>query len=286
MAHQTILPTTRSTTPPKASSTHSPTRSLTRRPHGYGSWVRDGSLFDTSEATGGTSVTIALDMDFDWPYRDDNGPATVADWWDDTDCRVMRIAVGEDNQYLDAAVPDTSGDADPDNSVPAETSIYCGHFPGSTLLMGMDPITQEAQTRVETVGKALLARDDAGRPSFNEPADGTPTISGVAQVGSTLTADVADVGLTPTVSRPTTTVTRWSDYQWLRNGEAIPGAISSTYTLGPDDNEKTISVQVSFTDNARYYEMRVSNATSDDCRLSGRDLSHRSRDPKCDRLWR
>ena len=112
--------------------------------------------------------------------------------------------------------------------------------------MGMDPITQEAQTRVETVGKALLARDDAGRPSFNEPADGTPTISGVAQVGSTLTAEVADVddvdGV-PTDADGDKDV----DYQWLRNGEAIPGATSSTYTLGPDDNEKTISVQVSFT---------------------------------------
>ena len=136
-------------------------------------------------------------MDFDWPYRDDNGPATVADWWEHTDCRVMRIAVGEDNQYLDAAVADTSDTAELDNSVPAEISKggFCGHFPGSDMIpMGGEPISVAAQARVEVVGRALLGLgDDAGRPSFNEPADGTPTISGVAQVGSTLTADASDV---------------------------------------------------------------------------------------------
>ena len=71
-------------------------------------------------------------------------------------------------------------------------------------------------------------------------------------------SDVDDVDGVPTDDDGDNDV----NYQWLRNGEAIPGATSSTYTLGPDDNEKTISVQVSFIDDARYYEMRVSNATS------------------------
>ena len=42
------------------------------------------------------------DDGFDWPYRDRQF-RSVADWWEQTDCRVMRLAVGEDNQYLDIA---------------------------------------------------------------------------------------------------------------------------------------------------------------------------------------
>ena len=79
-------------------------------------------------------ITILDDEEFDWPYNDENKPANVGDWWETTDCRVMRIAVGEDNQYLNAAVPavvDDTGTADVDESmdaIPPETSIYCGHF--------------------------------------------------------------------------------------------------------------------------------------------------------------
>ena len=82
-------------------------------------------------------------------------------------------------------------------------------------------------------------------------------------------------------------MTRTSSYQWLRNGEAIPGAISSTYTLGPDDNEKNISVQVSFTRQCgRYYEMRVSNATSTIAGSPGEISRIEADDPKRDRLRR
>ena len=44
------------------------------------------------------------------------------------------------------------------------------------------------------------------------------------------------------------------NYQWLRDGEDIDGATQSKYTLGPDDNEKTISVRVWFYDGARQHE--------------------------------
>ena len=204
-----------------------------------------GRMADNS---GGGRTTITVDEEFDWPYRDDNGPATVADWWETTDCRVMRIAVGQDNDYLDpmvAAVPNTLTPPE-DNSmaaIPAETSIYCGHFPGSNNAMEDDPLTEEvnennilsvaAQERVEVVGRALLGLgDDAGRPVFNDEATGTPTISGVAQVGSTLTDDndVADGDGVGDYS-----------YQWLRDGEPIDGATSSSYTCNPKTLARTIS---------------------------------------------
>ena len=147
--------------------------------------------------TSDDAVTVVDDNDFDWPYRADNGPATVADWWETTDCRVMRIAVGEDNDYLDPAVVAVANANPPVVAKDAETSEggFCGHFPGSMMIPtdGM-PISVAAQTRIETVGRALLGLgDDAGRPSFNTEATGIPTISGIAQVGAQLTADPSDV---------------------------------------------------------------------------------------------
>ncbi len=239
-------------------------------------WVRpDGTLVDSS-ALGITTRPDPVpgdadfdDEDFDWPYRSDNGPATVADWWETTDCRVMRIAVGEDNNYLNGAIEDNAVTTDVNEAMDAETSIYCGHFPGSLDAMGMRRapdgpgiLTPAAQERVMRVGIALLfgednakaTLNDGGRPSFNEEATGTPTISGVAQVGATLMsapADVADADGLGTFS-----------YQWLRDGEPIPGATNVDYELQPDDVAKAISVRYSFTDDERYYEHRTSNATS------------------------
>ena len=61
----------------------------------------------------------------------------------------------------------------------------------------------------------------------------TPTISGTAQVGQTLTADSGtwDSGVS-------------LDYRWLRDGEAIPEASSSTYVLTEEDEGALISVRV------------------------------------------
>ena len=44
-------------------------------------------------------------------------------------------------------------------------------------------------------------------------------------------------------------------YQWLRDGDDIPGATSSEYTLQAADIGAVISVRVSFTDDERQYEM-------------------------------
>ena len=98
----------------------------------------------------------------------------------------MRIAVGEDNQYLNsplAAVDDDDTTADVDESMDAvmvESSRYCGHFPGTTYVEdGVTKVrvdgspgvlSKEAQMRVEVVGRALLGLgDDPGRFTSNEP---------------------------------------------------------------------------------------------------------------------
>ncbi|WP_146078122.1 hypothetical protein [Subtercola sp. Z020] len=65
----------------------------------------------------------------------------------------------------------------------------------------------------------------------------TPTVSGTAKVGQTLTADAT--GWTPEhVSIA---------YQWLRNGTPITGATAKTYRLTSADAGKRIIVQVTGT---------------------------------------
>ena len=91
--------------------------------------------------------------------------------------------------------------------------------------------------------------------SPNTPATGAPTISGTAQVGKTLTADVSDID--DADGRDNATF----NYQWQANDSDIPGATDSTYTLVADDAGKTVKVKVSFTDDAGNPETLTSGAT-------------------------
>ena len=94
----------------------------------------------------------------------------------------------------------------------------------------------------------------------NTEATGAPTISGTAQVGETLTADVSSIndadGLT-NVSY---------SYQWIANDGTndadIGGQTGSTYTLVSADEGKTIKMRVSFTDDAGNEETLTSAATA------------------------
>ena len=98
-------------------------------------------------------------------------------------------------------------------------------------------------------------------PEPNTPATGAPTISGTAEVGETLTADITGIadanGLDDAVF----------SYQWTRNdvsGDAdISGAKDSTYTLVDADAGKTIKVLVGFTDDAGNEETLTSSATTE-----------------------
>ena len=90
----------------------------------------------------------------------------------------------------------------------------------------------------------------------NNPATGAPSITGTAQVGETLTADTSGIedadGLDNAAFR----------YQWLADGADIQGATDSSYTLADSDEGKTITVKVSFTDDAGNGETLTSAATS------------------------
>ena len=81
--------------------------------------------------------------------------------------------------------------------------------------------------------------------SVTDPATGAPTISGTADVGEVLTADVSRIadgdGLPDTVS-----------YRWIRiDGSTrtdIAGATTTTYRLTPDDAGRKVGFRARFTD--------------------------------------
>ena len=231
----------------------------------------------------GNDEPIADDMEFDWPYTPEgengNKAATVGDWWEDTNCRVMRLAVGEDNDYLNAEVANTAPEGEPSNGVDAEGSIYCGHYPGSGATPVINPT---AQMRVDTVGIALFGLSERGRPTFNDEATGDPTVTGTGQVGSELTAHVGGINDEQGDPNDAGSTLEFS-YQWYSGDDKV-GTDSPKYILQPGDVAKRISVEVSFYDGARQHEARRSAGTST---IAGRDLSHRTCNPKRHNLgWR
>ena len=113
-------------------------------------------------------------------------------------------------------------------------------------------------SNAETLTSAATAAVSA---AANTPATGAPTITGMAQVGQTLTA-----GTTGIMDADGLTSVSYT-YQWIRvatnNTEApISGATASTYMLVAADLGTTIKVRVSFTDDASNTETLTSAATA------------------------
>ena len=93
----------------------------------------------------------------------------------------------------------------------------------------------------------------------NTPATGAPTVSGTAQVGQTLTADIT--GIADADGRSGETVT----YQWVSGDGTtdtdIEKATSSTYKLVAADKGNSIKVRVTFTDGGGNEETLTSAPT-------------------------
>ena len=116
------------------------------------------------------------------------------------------------------------------------------------------------------------------RKPTNSPATGAPAISGTAQVGETLTADISGIADEDGLENVTKDYL-WAAigssgvigakyaYQWLvdgadsGSGDHHAGYDNTTYTLTEDDMGKAISVRVTFVDDAGYQETLTSGAT-------------------------
>ena len=86
----------------------------------------------------------------------------------------------------------------------------------------------------------LTSAQTAAVVNVNDAPAGVPSITGTAQEDQVLTADTSGISDDDGLGT--------FSYQWLRNGVAITGATSGTYTLGDADVGTQVSVQVTYTD--------------------------------------
>ena len=110
------------------------------------------------------------------------------------------------------------------------------------------------------------------RKAVNSPAAGAPAISGVAQVGETLTADTSGIvdadGLEHVTHNYLWGINKGLiigavyGYQWLADEAEIEDATGSAYILADADEGKAIRVRVSFTDDGGHRETLTSSATA------------------------
>ena len=93
----------------------------------------------------------------------------------------------------------------------------------------------------------------------NREATGLPTISGMPQVGETLTADISNIADEDGLDNVS------YGYQWIRSdGDTdteIAGETSSTYTVADDDAGKHVKVRLAFIDDAGNEESLTSGTT-------------------------
>ena len=99
-------------------------------------------------------------------------------------------------------------------------------------------------------GDTITAQLLGGTTTTNTAATGTPSISGAAQVGQTLTAGIGDIA--DAEDLPSTVFPAGYTFQWMQvdssNNETEVGTDSSTYSPASSDVGSTIKVEVSFTD--------------------------------------
>ena len=115
--------------------------------------------------------------------------------------------------------------------------------------------TDDADHQETLTSEATEAVDFAVQPQrANTPATGALTISGTAEVGTTLTA------ITSAIADADGLVNASFDYQWERQVLAtgsvtdIPGATGASYKVTSDDRDSAVRVSVSFSDDAENSE--------------------------------
>ncbi|WP_298639590.1 glycosyl hydrolase family 28-related protein [uncultured Cardiobacterium sp.] len=121
---------------------------------------------------------------------------------------------------------------------------------GKTITVRASYTDDKGTAENPTSDATAAVTDDTPTPPTPN-SEGQITISGEAKVGSELTAAISDSD-----GVPTSGVT----YQWLRDGVAISGETSSSYTLTQDDAGHKITVRAVYKDNAGHDETPLSAA--------------------------
>ena len=142
----------------------------------------------------------------------------------------------------------TDGDGDIDGAT-ASTHTLADADEGKTIRIRVSFTDDRGNQETLTSGPPA-----AVAPKPNSAATGTPTITGTAQAGETLT-DTSGIEDTDGLENVVFT------YQWTAGGTNIEGAAGSTYTATAEDEGLAIQVRVSFTDDRGNPESLTSEAT-------------------------
>jgi len=113
--------------------------------------------------------------------------------------------------------------------------------------------TNVLRTAVFTTVIAILTACGSDRDStaLVSSPNGAASLSGIATVGEAVTASVSDTDGVEAGSE---------SYQWFANGEEIPGATSSSYTLTAEEGGDDVTVIIRYTDSAGLRETVESSA--------------------------
>ena len=255
-------------------------------------WIRNNgsSDADIKGATDSTYTVVAADegntIKVQVSFTDDAGnretrtsAATEAVSFAVQQQTANRAATGEPTITGTARVgemltADTSGIADQDGLTNV-SYVYQWVANDGTSDTDITGATDSTYTLTDAEeGKALRVRvsftDDAGNDESltsaataavaakpNSPATGAPTITGTAQVGETLRADTSGIEDADGLDDAT------FGYQWQVDDTDITGATDPTYTLAEAEEGRTVTVRVSFTDDADNGETLTSEPTSE-----------------------
>ena len=156
------------------------------------------------------------------------------------------------------------------NEVMETTVTATANDHGATYVVQLGGVTDDDRTVSLAVGENVItievtAEDDTKTRTYtitvtrssNTPATGAPTVTGTAQVGETLTADISGIGDDDGLPAESE-----FDYQWIAGTTDISGATGSSYAPSVADLGKTIRVRVSFMDGASNVETLTSEATA------------------------
>ena len=220
--------------------------------------TEDGRMLSAEAA-----LTVAGPEEEEEQTAPENNPATGAP------------AITGTAQVGETLTANTSGIADTDGLSNASFSYQWIRNDGSADTDIQDATGSTYTLTTADEGKAVKVRvsftDDAGNaetltsaatdavaaaPRPNSLATGAPTITGTAQVGETLDADVSSIADEDGLEKATFA------YQWLAGDADVAGATGSSYTLAEADEGKAVKVQVSFTDDRGFEDTLTSEATT------------------------
>ena len=120
---------------------------------------------------------------------------------------------------------------------------------------------RKLSNRLEIIVSGPTSQQTSQQRQENTAATGSPTISGIVQVGQTLAASTTGIADTDGLTNAA------YSYQWIANDGSsdsdIADATASAYTLVAGDAGKTIKVKVTFTDDGGNEETLTSATTTE-----------------------